>query len=93
MGDFGPGTDAGLLADGLAEIFPLDGFRMGVNYGLDKLRFPAPLPVGEKVRMRATLEQVDDLPGGASLRLKLTFERSGSDKPVCVATAIYRVAE
>jgi hypothetical protein len=43
--------------------------------------------------MRAALEQVDELPGGASLRVRLTFERSGSEKPVCVATAIYRVAE
>ncbi|MGA2011499.1 MAG: MaoC family dehydratase [Solirubrobacteraceae bacterium] len=77
----------------LAEVLPLDGFAMGVNYGLDKLRFPAPLPVGSAVRMRVWLDAVDEIPGGATLTLTLTFKRERSDKPVCVAQALYRVYE
>ena len=76
-----------------AEVLPLDGFAMGVNYGLDKLRFPAPLPVGERVRLRVHLDEVQDIPGGASLAVTLTFEPESSGKPVCVANALYRVYE
>jgi acyl dehydratase len=75
----------------LAEVLDLERFAMAVNYGLDKLRFPAPLPVGERVRMRVALEAVDPIPGGATLTLGLTFERPDGDKPVCVARALYRV--
>ncbi len=77
----------------LAEVLPLDGFAMAVNYGLEKLRFPAPLPVGECVRMRVGLDDVQDLPGGATLALTLSFEREQPGKPVCVAKALYRVYE
>jgi acyl dehydratase len=77
----------------LAQIFPLDGFAMAVNYGLDKLRFPSPLPVGDRVRMRARLDRVDEFPGGATVVVTLTFERAGGGKPVCVAEAVYRVFE
>jgi acyl dehydratase len=78
----------------MAEVLPLDGFAMVLNYGLDKLRFPAPLPVGARVRMRVRLDDVQDIPsGGATLALTLTFEREGADKPVCVAGALYRVFE
>jgi len=82
------------LAPSLMEqVLPLDGFAMGVNYGLDKLRFPAPLPVGDRVRMRGTLDRVEDIAGGAQMYVTLTFEREGGDKPVCVAQALYRVYE
>lgn len=77
----------------LTEVLPLDHFGMAVNYGLDKLRFPAPLPVGGRVRMRVALDRVDDIPGGASLAVKLTFECEGAEKPVCIAHALYRVYE
>ena len=77
----------------LAEVLRLDGFAMAVNYGLDRLRFPAPLPVGQSVRMRVGLNEVQDIPGGASLILTLTFEREAPGKPVCVAQALYRVYE
>jgi acyl dehydratase len=78
----------------LGEVLPLDGFAMALNYGLDKLRFPAPLPVGARVRMHVRLDEVQDIPtGGATLALTLTFEREGADKPVCVAGALYRVFE
>jgi acyl dehydratase len=66
---------------------------MAVNYGLDKRRFPAPLPAGEHVRLRVALDAVDPIPGGAALSLTLTFERAGGDKPVCVASALYRIYE
>jgi acyl dehydratase len=80
------------LAPGLlAEVLPLDGFAMVVNYGLDRVRFPAPLPVGERVRMRVALDAVDPIPHGAALHLTLTFERGAGGKPVCVAAAVYRV--
>ena len=66
----------------LGEVLPLDRYAMAVNYGLERLRFPAPLPVGDSVRMRVRLDRVDDFPGGATLTLTLTFERQGGVKPV-----------
>jgi acyl dehydratase len=77
----------------LADVLPLDGFAIAVNYGLDRLRFPAPLPTGEQVRMRVRLDAVEPVPGGAALSVTLTFERAGGGKPVCVANAVYRVYE
>jgi acyl dehydratase len=77
----------------LAQVLALDGFAMAVNYGLDRLRFPAPLPVGDLVRMHARLDGFQRIPSGAALALGLTFERSGGGKPVCVAQALYRVYE
>jgi acyl dehydratase len=77
----------------LDQVLPLGGFAMAVNYGLDRLRFPAPLPVGEQVRMRVALDAVDAIPGGAAVSLTLIFERAGGGKPVCVANALYRMYE
>ena len=67
------------------QIFKLDGFAFALNYGLNKVRFPSPLPVGDRVRMRLRLTAVDDVAGGAQLTSELTFEREGGEKPVCVA--------
>ena len=72
-------------------LFRLEGVAFGLNYGLNKVRFPAPMPVGGRVRMRMELQSVDDIPGGAQITMKLTFERDGGDKPVCVAEALSRV--
>jgi acyl dehydratase len=72
-------------------MFKLEGFAFGVNYGLNRVRFPAPLPVGSKVRMRATLAAVDEVTGGAQITTELVFERDGGDKPVCVAESLARV--
>lgn len=77
----------------LSEVLPLDGFSMAVNYGLDRVRFPAPLRVGDRVRMAVDLGAVDLIPGGAALSLTLTFEPGSGGKPVCVAQTIYRVYE
>jgi acyl dehydratase len=73
------------------ELFEVQGFAFGMNYGLNKVRFPAPLPVGKRVRMRAELLSVDDVEGGLQLTSKLTFEVEGGDKPVCVAESLARV--
>jgi acyl dehydratase len=72
-------------------LFTVEGFAFGLNYGYNKVRFPAPLPVGSRVRMRATLSSVDDVPGGGQLTITQTFEREGEEKPVCVAEAVSRM--
>jgi len=72
-------------------MFTIEGFAFGLNYGYDKVRFPGPLPVGSRLRMRATLSSVDDVPGGVQLTITQTFEREGEDKPVCVAELVARV--
>ena len=64
--------------------------KMAVNYGLNKVRFPAPVPVGSRLRARIKLLTVDDIPGGAQVSWEVTMEREGSDKPVCVAESIAR---
>jgi acyl dehydratase len=73
------------------DMFTFSGFAFGVNYGLNRVRFPAPMPVGDRVRMRAVLAAVEDIPGGAQLTTELTFEREGGEKPVCVAESLARV--
>ena len=73
------------------RLFKADGFAFGVNYGTNKVRFPAPMPVGDRVRMRMKLQDVADIPGGAQITMLLTFERDGGDKPVCVAESLSRV--
>jgi len=73
------------------KMFTLEGFAFGVNYGSNRVRFPAPMPVGGKVRMRAALTSVEDVPGGAQITVTQTFEREGGEKPVCVAESLSRV--
>jgi len=73
------------------EVMDMQGFAFGVNYGYGKVRFPAPLPVGSKVRMRAALTNVDDVPGGIQITVTQTFEREGEEKPVCVAESLARL--
>jgi acyl dehydratase len=72
-------------------MFTIEGFAFGLNYGYNKVRFPAPLPVNSRVRMRATLSSVDDVPGGVQLTITQTFEREGEEKPVCVAESVARM--
>jgi acyl dehydratase len=73
------------------ELYTVEGFVFAINYGLNKLRFPAPLPVGSRVRMRAALTSVEDVPGGIQTTTTLTFERDGGDKPVAVAETLTRL--
>ena len=75
------------------QVFEFEGFAFAVNYGLNRVRFPAPLPVGNRVRMRVTLVDVEDVLGGAQITMKLTFEGEGALKPVCVAESLTRVYE
>jgi acyl dehydratase len=63
----------------------------GVNYGLDKVRFPAPLPVGAKWRGGAELISVDEVPGGLQGKLKVTIEVQGSERPAMVAECLVRL--
>ena len=77
----------------MSGIFALEGFAFAVNYGLNKVRFPAALPVGGRVRMHAKVASVEPIQGGAQLALELTFEHEGSEKPVCVAETVARVYE
>jgi acyl dehydratase len=73
------------------SMFSIEGIAFGLNYGYNKVRFPAPLPVGSKVRMRAALSDVTDIPGGVQFVVTQTFERERGDKPVCVAESVSRV--
>jgi acyl dehydratase len=74
----------------LPEIVNVTGTSLTINYGLNKLRFPAPVPVGSKLRAGATLTQLDEVPGGVQVTLTVTFEVEGGSKPVCVAEVVFR---
>jgi len=74
----------------LSEILVVSGVTMGVNYGLNKLRFPSPVPVGSKLRAGATLAGVEQVSGGVQVTLSVTFEIEGGAKPVCVAEILFR---
>lgn len=79
-----------LLPKLMADAVSMPDVKMGVNYGLNKVRFPAPVPVGSRLRARMTLQAVEDIPGGAQVTWLVTIEREGGDKPVCVAESISR---
>ncbi len=64
--------------------------KMGVNYGLNKVRFPAPVPVGSQLRAHLKLLSIEDIKDGAQMTWEVSIERAGSDKPVCVAESIAR---
>jgi acyl dehydratase len=74
-----------------AELLEVTGVSMGVNYGLNKVRFTAPVPVGSKIRLAATLPQVERAAGGVVVvTADFTIEIEGGTKPACVAQGIYR---
>jgi acyl dehydratase len=79
-----------LLPEMSAAAFEVRDTRMGVNYGLNKVRFPAPVPSGSRLRGRFKLLKFEPLEGGAQLTVEVTMEREGSDKPVCVAESLAR---
>src|SRR5215218_9228011 len=62
------------------QAFALEGIAMAVNYGLNRVRFPAPLPVGSRVRLHARLKAIEDIAGGVQVTFEATFEREGGDK-------------
>ena len=79
-----------LLPEMFASAFEVKDARMGVNYGLNKVRFPAPVPVGSRLRGKFVLTAFEPLEGGAQMTVEVTMEREGSAKPVCVAESIGR---
>jgi acyl dehydratase len=78
-----------LLPSASAELLPQQG-RMGINYGLNRVRFPAPVPVDSRLRVTFEVVAVEEIPGGGQNTLKATVEREGGDKPVCVAEVVFR---
>lgn len=78
----------------IPRILQIEGMTMGVNYGADRLRFPAPVPVGSKVRVGVELLDVTDVAGGGvQAKLLCTFEIEGGDKPACVVENLFRYYE
>ena len=75
----------------MSRTLGLTGYRMGINYGVNKVRFPAPLPSGSRIRGRFTVQSVDEVEGGEQGVVLATIEREGSEKPVCVAELVVRM--
>ena len=80
-----------LLPELWFEVAGDRGFHLTVNYGVNRVRFPAPVPVGSRVRARFRVEDVDDIEGGVQARIGATVEREGHEKPVCVAELVFRL--
>jgi acyl dehydratase len=78
-----------LLPAASYEVIPREG-RMSINYGLNRVRFPAPVPVGSRVRATFEVGSVDDVDGGVQVTMTATVEREGGQKPVCVAELVFR---
>lgn len=74
----------------LPQVVRVEGISMGVNYGTDKVRFPAPVPCGSRVRAGAELAAVDEVPGGVQARIRVTVEIEGAAKPACVVESLSR---
>jgi acyl dehydratase len=79
-----------LIPSLVPAIFRVEGVRMGVNYGVNKVRFPAPVPVGSRLRAGAEVAEVTEAGGGFQVVTRVTIEREGGDKPVCVAETVAR---
>jgi acyl dehydratase len=79
-----------LLAPLLEELLHVEGAAMGVNYGIDRLRFPSPVPVGARFRASADLADVTEIKGGVQIRIVATVEVEGSPKPALVAECLFR---
>jgi acyl dehydratase len=77
----------------LEELISFDGFAHSLNYGYGRVRFPAPFPVGARVRMRLSIDAVDEVPGGIQLTTTQAFELEGAPKPVCIAESLARFVE
>jgi acyl dehydratase len=73
------------------EVGPKDDeYRMGINYGVNKVRFPAPVPVGSRVRGRFSVAALEEIEGGIQMTLNGIAEREGQEKPVCAAELVFR---
>ncbi len=94
-GPFGTTVQHGFLTLGLAtallwEVCTVDGFGVILNYGLNRVRFPAPLRVGSRIRTHVEVAEVKPLDGGAEAVYRLTYEVEGEPKPCCVADLVFR---
>jgi acyl dehydratase len=97
-GPFGSTIGHGYLTLSLVPIFVfqilnVEGAKLVVNYGLNKARFPAPVPSGSRVRMGGEIAAVEPVAGGLQLTLNCTFEIEGQPKPACVAEILFRYYE
>ncbi len=96
-GPFGGTIAHGFLSLSLVNYFlpqlaRAEGLRHGVNYGVDRVRFPAALRAGARLRARAEIQSVEDLGGGAAqVKMRVTLEAEGVQKPVCVADTLSRL--
>jgi acyl dehydratase len=80
-----------LLVRFWSEVAPKDErYRMGINYGVNRVRFPSPVPVGSRLRGRFTVVAVEEIEGGVQVTLSALAEREGQDKPVCAAELVFR---
>ncbi|MEV7615608.1 MaoC family dehydratase [Streptomyces sp. NPDC089799] len=79
-----------LLPSLVPQIMRVEGMRMGINYGVDKVRFPAAVPVGSRLRATAAITSVTEAGGGVQVAATVTVEREGGEKPVCVAETVSR---
>jgi acyl dehydratase len=94
-GPFGATVQHGFLTLGMStgllwSVCVVEGFGVILNYGLNKVRFPAPLPVGSRIRMHVEVAEVKALEGGAEVVWRLTYEIEGKPKPCCVADLVFR---
>ncbi|MFH8809843.1 MaoC family dehydratase [Streptomyces hygroscopicus] len=79
-----------LLPSFTPQLLRVENVRMGINYGLNKVRFPSPLPVGSRLRAAGRIVEVTEVKDGVQMTLAVTMEREGGDKPVCVAESVVR---
>lgn len=94
-GPFGTTIAHGYLTLALTNLFlpqlvRVEGISMGVNYGTNKVRFPAPVPVGSRIRGRGEILSVDDVTGGVQATILITVEVEGTEKPACVVESLSR---
>lgn len=74
----------------LDDLLQVDGAAQAINYGLDKVRFPAPVPVCSRIRLTAAVEKVEQVPAGYQVAIAATVECDASPKPACAARVLYR---
>ncbi len=79
-----------LVSHFMPQLMVVPNAKMGVNYGCNRVRFPAPVPVGSKIRARGEIVEVQDIPGGAQMVVRVTIEIEGGAKPACVVDSVSR---
>ncbi|MGO9974104.1 MAG: MaoC family dehydratase [Solirubrobacteraceae bacterium] len=79
-----------LAAPLLAEVLEVEATKLIINYGLNRVRFPTPVPVGSRIRLGVLLKEVQDVTGGVQAVIDATFELEGATKPACVAEILIR---